>query len=139
MDLRTALEDATERLAEAEKELQVLTAKIGQLRDEKRGLEFALARHEPQTSGLRAVNEWEIMPRTSAIARLLGQVDGALSPAELAKELSARGRDDRSSVVSAALAYLKNKGLVESVGHGKWRLVRSESNGQTTEANLLTS
>jgi repressor of nif and glnA expression len=138
MELHQALEDARRRLSLAEKEQAELATQIGDLKDEVRGLELALRHHDAsQLFGdlVPIQNGWAEMTRTDAVLRALNEGDAPMGPAEIAHTLRARGRpQDRASYVSAALAYLKNKGRVVSVGSGRWNLVETPE----TEERLAT-
>jgi len=124
MDLRQALADAEAELAQAEKQVQDLVNLIGRLKDEKRGLELAVARH----NGHATVdpNEWQVLSRPQAILRLLVEIGEAMSPSEINRQFASRGRRDQPRLVSAGLNALKNRGQVQSLGNGKWALVRDD-------------
>jgi hypothetical protein len=62
------------------------------------------------------------MKRTDAIARVLLEADGPLSPSQIHQGLKGRGREDGPNAVSAALAYLNHRGRVTAVSRGQWTL-----------------
>lgn len=70
-----------------------------------------------------ADTEWRTLPRTDAVAQMMAQQNRPLRPMELSKLLISSGRsDDSTRNVSAALAYLKKQGRVESASPGYWIL-----------------
>jgi hypothetical protein len=142
MNLHEALKDARDRLAEAENQQAEIATNIGQYKDEIRGLELALRRHDEGAlygDLVPSKNGWNTIARTEAIQRLLRESDMPLGPAEIARMLAQRGRGDKDNprYVSAALAYLKNKGVVESSGDSRWILTRTTT--RETEERLETS
>jgi hypothetical protein len=127
MDLESALADAEAALADAERQLGELRERIEALTVEKRGLELSLARHRGEPAHAKeapkAENQWTGMPRTDAIIKVLEDADDTLSPADIVRKLSAKGREgDTSHNVSAALSYLQGQKKVRSLGRGRWVL-----------------
>lgn len=131
MNLEEALANAEAELAAAERALGRAQETVEALRIEKRGLEYALARHQQRDRPAdvsrieRAVvagmnMALDTMARTAAIEKVLEDSDVPLSPTEVTNRLHAAGRDDDPHHVSAALAYLNSKGRVASRGRGQW-------------------
>jgi hypothetical protein len=115
-------------LEQAEAERQELLARIGQLQEEVRGLELAVARHQGSTLvATPRQNGWMGIPRTTAIERIMRELAVPLAPIQIAQALRERGRTtDKPAYVSAALAYLKTKGTVLRTDEG-WIIARGES------------
>lgn len=124
MDLEGALADADAALEAAQRELEGLEERMDALQLERQGLRLALARHngEPAATSDQEGSEWQMLPRTEAIIRVLQRTTEPLSPVEVTRQLGQLGRRDHGSAVSAALSYLRQKGEVESLGRGQWVL-----------------
>jgi hypothetical protein len=85
----------------------------------------------------REIQEWRELPRTVAIERVLKEAKHPLSPADVAHQLAANGREDIPQHVSAALAHLKNTGRAQQLGRGQW--VHADTGGAAeTSAEELT-
>jgi hypothetical protein len=67
-------------------------------------------------------NDWLALPRTEAVARMLGEMGGHLSPSELSELLESVGRDDPPLAVGKALNHLYRKGRANTVARAKWVL-----------------
>ena len=124
LDLHSALEDVRQELASSQARLEKLSAYIESLKVEERGLELALSRHNGQlseeTPSVGDAAKWKGMARTDAILAVLTQAEEPMGPAEIARVLHDRGRDDPRDHVAAALAYLKRKGRVDHGDVGEW-------------------
>jgi hypothetical protein len=134
-----ALEDARRRLEKAQNSRASLEATIARIHDEVRGLELALMAHggEVETEA-PSRNGWAGVARTKAVEALLREI-GPLTPSEISRGLRDRGRiGDKPRYVSAAIAYLKKQGVVQSVGGGKWAVVEDETaEGESPEQEAL--
>lgn len=127
MDLEEALRDAEDRLEHAEAERQEITTRIGQLQEEVRGLQLALARHQGALVASPTDNGWKTLARTDAIARVMREFHRPMKPVAIASALTERGRNtDKPAYVSAALAYLQKQGVVRRFDEG-WMLVATLS------------
>jgi hypothetical protein len=148
MNLREALADADRGLAEAEARLveverqlaqykdllaerAQLTGLVAQLRDERRGLQMALARHEgqPVEPGPPEAEDWTDLTRAQAVTRALIEAGRPMAPAEIAEVLTARGRGDAPKAISVSLDRLQKRGRVRHGDRGQWMT--------TEEATLL--
>jgi hypothetical protein len=124
LDLNSALEDVRQELSSAQTRLEKLAAYIESLKAEERGLTLALSRHnghsseEAPSGGDTA--KWQRMTRTDAILAVLIEAEKSMGPAEIAKALHDKGREDPRDHVAAALAYLKRKGRVDHGDVGEW-------------------
>jgi hypothetical protein len=127
VDLEEALRDAEGRLEQAEAERQEITTRIGQLQEEVRGLQLALARHQGAPVASPTDNGWKTLARTDAIARVMREFHRPMKPVAIASALTERGRNtDKPAYVSAALAYLQKQGVVRRFDEG-WMLVATLS------------
>jgi sarcosine oxidase gamma subunit len=126
MDLTEALTNCDTALSAAQSEMQALTERIARLRDEKRGLELAIARLNGHATPAKS-NGWEAMSRPEAVLRLLQQHDSPMSPAEITRQLAEVGRPDDPRFVSAALSALRARRQVERVGPGEWVVLKDRT------------
>lgn len=66
--------------------------------------------------------DWLTLPRTEAVARMLGEFGEPLSPSDLSRMLEAVGRDDPPLAVGKALNHLYRKQRANTVERAKWVL-----------------
>jgi hypothetical protein len=123
-DLRRRRKEIEEQLADRESELL--------------GVNAWLERHAPDVDPDSPLGEvgaippdardryWQELQRTDAVLEALLILNRPSSPTEIQELLHDVGRDDEYNVVSAALAYLKRKGVVESRRRGAWVPAGSE-------------
>lgn len=126
-DLRREITDLRKRRKEIEEEL-------ADRENELRGVNAWLERHSPEEDSDPLAGDsgtippdardryWRDLQRTDAVMEALAILNKPSSPTEIQELLHDVGRDDEYNVVSAALAYLKKKGYVESRGRGAWAL-----------------
>jgi hypothetical protein len=69
-----------------------------------------------------AGGDWQGLPRTEAVARMLAEVGEPLSPSELSRRLQGVGRDDPPLAVGKALNHLYRKQRANTVERAKWVL-----------------
>jgi hypothetical protein len=72
---------------------------------------------DEQTGG-----DWQTLPRTEAVARMLAEFGEPLSPSDLSRMLEAVGRDDSPLAVGKALNHLQRKNRADTIGRAKWVL-----------------
>jgi hypothetical protein len=70
----------------------------------------------------QASGDWQTLPRTEAVARMLAEFGEPLSPSDLSRMLEAVGRDDPPLAVGKALNHLYRKQRANTVGRAKWIL-----------------
>lgn len=144
-DLRREIGDLRKRRKQIEEEL-------ADRENELRGVNAWLERHAPDDdpdsppgdSGAIPPDArhryWRELQRTDAVLEALAILNQPSSPTEIQELLHDVGRDDEYNVVSAALAYLKKKGHVESRGRAAWvvspadSLVLEDEHGNTLAA-----
>jgi hypothetical protein len=123
MNLRAALADTENLLAQKYRERAVVDDEIQQLEAERRGLRLAIKRHDAAPVDPESLDEldlWAGLPRTEAVLWLLREVGRPMRPTEIVTKLGQRGRDDGPKVVSASLTHLQKQGKVRSEGRGEW-------------------
>jgi septal ring factor EnvC (AmiA/AmiB activator) len=114
--LRQVLNETEHALAQAEQRLEEAQTEIARLKEEKRGLEHAIARrngHTPEDS-------WEKLTRPEAVLRVLGEAKHSMSPSEITKVIREQGRQENPRFVSATLTILKRRGQVRQPQQGRW-------------------
>jgi hypothetical protein len=72
---------------------------------------------DEQTGG-----DWQTLPRTEAVARMLAEVGEPLSPSELSRMLREVGRDDPPLAVGKALNHLLHQKRAHTIGRAEWVL-----------------
>src|SRR5215211_8042817 len=70
----------------------------------------------------QAGGDWQDLPRTEAVARMLAEVGEPLSPSELSRRLQGVGREDPPLAVGKALNHLYRKQRANTVERAKWVL-----------------
>jgi len=143
--------DVTEALEQKRRELRELEEHRGLLEMERRALAARIADIDAQlkeaeedervlrrvaaqynlpapNDGLlpREVQEWQQLPRTAAVERVLEEADRPLSPLAISQVLHKNGRDDSGHNVSAALAHLKLTKRAQQAGRSQWVHPRRE-------------
>ena len=141
--LREAAQAADDELRVEQQERDAIDARIEQLQALKRQLEEAIAQAEgtaaagtaapgrkaarKRTSAKKATRKKSARKRASgrngagrqdAVLQVLSRANDPMRPAEVAKHLRQRGREDSSSQVSAALAQLARSGRATKVDQG---------------------
>lgn len=116
--LHFALKDAEAFLGDKEAQRRDLEEEIERIQAEVRGLELAVARHSQ--SPVANERPWVSLTRTDAVESVLAEAPGPLGPSEIVEHLTAAGRDDDYTAVSATLAHLQRTDRVHSVGRGQW-------------------
>jgi hypothetical protein len=66
--------------------------------------------------------DWQDLPRTEAVARMLAEAGEPLSPKDLSRRLQEVGRDDPPLAVGKALNHLYRKQRANTVRRAKWIL-----------------
>jgi hypothetical protein len=141
--LREAAQAADDELRAEQQERDAIDARIQQLQALKRQLEDAIAQAEgtakagaaapgkratrKRTSAKKATRRRSTRKRASArngagrqdaVLQVLSSASGPMRPADVAKQLRQKGREDSSSQVSATLAQLARSGRATKVEHG---------------------
>jgi hypothetical protein len=146
--------DAEELLTSATMAVAKLEAQRKALRDELAGTEQELnqARRELVVLeglaerygfGLQAVdavpdNGWSELNRQEASLRAMREIGGPVSLQQIVGHLRGTGRkDDTVALISAALASLKTKGMVESVRRGVWQIATKHETVINIPASLM--
>jgi hypothetical protein len=129
-DVDAQIADITRRIAESEQDERVLRRVAAQ---------YNLP--TPQDGPLlpREVAEWQQLPRTAAVERVLVEAGRPLSPLGIAQVLAEKGRNDSAHHVSAALARLKDTQRANRLGGGKWAAPRhqdSEGAGPASDGDV---
>src|SRR5215211_2997838 len=70
----------------------------------------------------QAGGDWQDLPRTEAVARMLAEAGEPLSPSELSRRLQRVGRDDPPLAVGKALDHLHRKNQADTIERAKWVL-----------------
>ena len=78
-------------------------------------------RQSPVADG-QAGGDWQDLPRTEAVARMLAEAGEPLSPSELSRRLQRVGRDDPPLAVGKALDHLHRKNQADTIERAKWVL-----------------
>ncbi len=122
--VNAAAEETKKQLDKLLAERADLDEEINHLGRELAGLRgYVERRQEPVKSGTgRPQIPWADLKRTDAIVEALRILDAPSSPKDVTRFLQSQDREDKYQLVSAALAYLKNKGVVISEGRGAWVL-----------------
>ena len=141
--LREAAQAADDELRAEQQERDAIDARIQQLQALKRQLEEAIAQAEgtakagttapvkratrKRTTAKKATRKKSTRKRAStrngagrqdAVLQVLSRANGPMRPAEVAKQLRQKGREDSSSQVSATLAQLARTGRASKVDQG---------------------
>lgn len=124
--LRELLAETETEIATTRKERDELSNRLDRLEKEREGLRLVLSRH---TGTQLTQPDWRPLTRIAAVEKVLRLAGNPLAPKEITKRLRSTGRDDEYPLVSAALAYMKRQGVVESAGYGLWKLAPDHSSG----------
>jgi hypothetical protein len=73
-----------------------------------------------------ASGDWQDLPRTEAVARMLAEVGEPLSPSELSRRLQGVGRNDPALAVGKALDHLHRKNQADTIGRARWVLTEQD-------------
>ena len=141
VDINTALQDAEADLAKFERSRTRLDEQIKAVKLEIAGLTAARNRYvhgqaERVAAEVSSADEWGDLTRTDAVLKIMATINRPASPTDIAKLLVKMGREENTNPVAAALAYLHQKGKVESLRRGAWVLAsyKAETN-EVSEAN----
>ncbi len=140
--LQAEIEQVETKRSRAQQQVEACTQELERLRAEYQGIESYVNRHKPQdqpdpgstsaaesvveprsehANGANSANGWQLLNRVEAVARILREADGPLSPGDIVEALEQVGRDDTMRDVAAALSHLKKKGRrAENVSRGRW-------------------
>jgi hypothetical protein len=124
--LTTEVEQAEAARAQAKAVLQASEMRLLQLRREREGIESYIKRHQQRDAfPPMSADDYlsPTLPRSEAVAQVLGEGDGPMTPAEIKDVLHKAGRDDEYRDVAAALSHLKSRGRANNVARGVWELV----------------
>lgn len=153
--------DVTEALQQKREELHELAETRGQLQRERANVDARIAevtarmqeteedervlRRVAAQYNLRApedghplpreVEEWQRLPRTAAVERVLMEAGRPMSPLGIAQVLGEKGRNDPAHHVSAALARLKITNRAQQAERGKWEVPHSGDQGEAEHAS----
>jgi len=120
-------QQAAERLDHLRAEIAALEATYGTAMQDLKVLEDIAARYgasgavAAESAGERP-SPWGALNRQEAVARAMEELGHPVRLPDLVDYLQARGRRDTVHLVSATMAALKRKGLVNSIERGVWRL-----------------
>ena len=105
-------------------------AELARLEAEREALATALNMIQRGPQPPSSDRPWPELSRSDAVARILEQKGGALSPRDISVVLAERGRHgDEPAAVSAALNYLAKKGRASSPGPGLWQAGPGDRSG----------
>jgi DNA-binding transcriptional ArsR family regulator len=111
------------------REIELLEARIGELREEQKALKRQLIKARWENHALRDVSRINSANRVMVEDRILGELRDAERPIANAKLFaSARNAifDLKQTTFRTYISRLKYKGLIESPQRGFWCLVKSE-------------
>ncbi|HVA08562.1 MAG TPA: hypothetical protein VNG12_17650 [Acidimicrobiales bacterium] len=133
MDVAEVLKRSRALLLEKRMALDLMVQEVDELVQEVQVLEAVNQRWaEGEAAGDRA--PWSVLGRSDAVHRVLLEApEGRATNAQILQRLQEVGRtDDTSNYVAAALAHLRDKGLVRQTGRGAW-VLRSDDDEDPDE------